>query len=103
MDSADPVSVDALPIVEDIAVEVAPASSGVADPMAMDVDGIGMGSVDKEPKEVVDPAAVVYEIPELAALGRAFRSSKPVMLTESETEYVVQCVKHIFANHVVLQ
>jgi coatomer protein complex subunit gamma len=25
------------------------------------------------------------------------------MLTESETEYVVQCVKHIFTNHVVLQ
>lgn len=100
MDSADPVSVDALPIVEDIAVEVAPASS---DAVAMEIDGLGMGSVEKEPKEIVDPAAVVYEIPELAALGRAFRSSKPVMLTESETEYVVQCVKHIFPNHVVLQ
>ena len=52
---------------------------------------------------LVDPAADVYAIPELAALGRAFRSSSAVPLTESETEYVVKCVKHIFKDHVVLQ
>jgi coatomer protein complex subunit gamma len=54
-------------------------------------------------KEPLDPAAAIYEIPELAELGRAFRSSLPVPLTESETEYVVQCTKHLFQNHVVLQ
>jgi coatomer protein complex subunit gamma len=58
---------------------------------------------EKKKKEVVDPAAAVYAIPELAALGRAFRSSSAVPLTESETEYVVQCIKHIFPKHVVLQ
>ncbi|EEC16547.1 coatomer gamma subunit, putative, partial [Ixodes scapularis] len=45
------------------------------------------------------------KVPELAALslGPLFKSSSPVSLTESETEYVVKCVKHVFARHVVLQ
>jgi hypothetical protein len=30
-------------------------------------------------------------------------SAKPAQLTESETEYQVSCVKHIFAEHVVFQ
>lgn len=42
-------------------------------------------------------------IPELAALGPVFKSSSPQQLTESETEYVVNCVKHVFANSVVFQ
>lgn len=42
------------------------------------------------------------QVPELAALGRVFRSTAPVELTESETEYVVRCVKHVLDRHVVL-
>ena len=43
-------------------------------------------------------------IPEFASLGPLFKSSsKPLELTESETEYVVHCVKHVFANHIVFQ
>ena len=43
-------------------------------------------------------------MPEIAKLGPLFKSSdKPSDLTESETEYVVQCVKHTFAEHVVFQ
>mmetsp|Transcript_15685 Transcript_15685/g.15818 ORF Transcript_15685/g.15818 Transcript_15685/m.15818 type:complete len:926 (+) Transcript_15685:91-2868(+) len=53
--------------------------------------------------ETVDPAAAVYRIPELSSYGRAFRSSTETPLTETEMEYVVSCVKHIFADHVVLQ
>lgn len=41
-------------------------------------------------------------MPELSSLGRVFRSTAPVALTETETEYVVRCVKHIFEEHVVL-
>lgn len=37
------------------------------------------------------------------ALGPIFKSSSPQQLTESETEYVVNCVKHVFANHVLFQ
>jgi len=53
--------------------------------------------------EAVDPAAAVYRVPELSGLGRAFRSSTESALTETEMEYVVSCVKHIFEGHIVLQ
>ncbi len=53
-------------------------------------------------EETGDAIAALYAIPELAALGRVFRSTRPVPLTESETEYVVQCVKHVFEDHLVL-
>ncbi|KAK7862012.1 hypothetical protein R5R35_002151 [Gryllus longicercus] len=43
-------------------------------------------------------------VPELANLSISlFHSSDPVELTESETEYVVRCVKHCFPEHLVLQ
>lgn len=35
--------------------------------------------------------------------GPLFRSSEIVELTESETEYVVRCVKHCYTRHIVLQ
>lgn len=42
-------------------------------------------------------------MPDFAKYGALFRSSEPQELTESETEYVVHCVKHTFRQHVVLQ
>ncbi|KAF9363712.1 coatomer subunit gamma [Mortierella sp. NVP85] len=49
-------------------------------------------------------AQKLAEIPEFASFGPLFKSTaKPVELTESETEYVVTCVKHVFAHHVVFQ
>ena len=43
-------------------------------------------------------------VPELANLGNLFKSSSlPAELTESETEYVVRCVKHVFSRHIVFQ
>lgn len=43
-------------------------------------------------------------MPEFANYGPVLSSStKPVQLTESETEYQVSCVKHIFKEHVVFQ
>lgn len=98
-----PLTLSSLPIVEDSAEEIEAATNGVDTHMESDVVPLGMVEEKKKKKEVVDPAAVVYAIPELASLGRAFRSSAPTPLTESETEYVVQCIKHIFPNHVVLQ
>ena len=43
------------------------------------------------------------EVPELAMYGEVLGSSKSAQLTESETEYQVSCVKHIFAEHIVFQ
>eukprot|EP00232_Nephroselmis_pyriformis_P001344 CAMPEP_0182909478 /NCGR_PEP_ID=MMETSP0034_2-20130328/35771_1 /TAXON_ID=156128 /ORGANISM="Nephroselmis pyriformis, Strain CCMP717" /LENGTH=896 /DNA_ID=CAMNT_0025045735 /DNA_START=14 /DNA_END=2704 /DNA_ORIENTATION=- len=48
-------------------------------------------------------AEKLAEIPELAGFGRLFKSSAAVELTEAETEYSVNVVKHVFANHIVLQ
>ena len=45
----------------------------------------------------------LMQIPELKAHGPVLRSSSTIELTESETEYVVTVIKHIFKNHVVLQ
>jgi len=42
-------------------------------------------------------------IPELREFGPVLKSSGVVELTESETEYVVSGVKHLFKEHVVLQ
>jgi coatomer protein complex subunit gamma len=50
-----------------------------------------------------DPASAVYAVPEFSKLGRAFRSCPSVALTETEMEYVVSCVKHVFDDRIVLQ
>ncbi|KAL2512218.1 Coatomer subunit gamma [Abeliophyllum distichum] len=58
------------------------------------------------PPTVPTSAADAYErllssIPEFASFGKLFKSSAPVELTEAETEYAVNVVKHIFDRHVV--
>ena len=42
-------------------------------------------------------------IPEIKSYGPVLKSSQLVELTESETEYVVSAIKHIFKDHIVLQ
>jgi coatomer subunit gamma len=104
MDSPDPITFSVLPIVEDAPALARTVSGDGMDDMDVADSAPGAnGDANGVAKEAVDPAAVIYAIPELAQLGRAFRSSPPVQLTESETEYVVQCTKHVFAAHVVLQ
>jgi hypothetical protein len=48
-------------------------------------------------------AQELMQIPEVKEFGNVLKSSLPIELTESETEYVVSVVKHIFPEHVVLQ
>lgn len=48
-------------------------------------------------------ATQLAQIPQFATFGRLFKSSQPVELTESETEYVVSCVKHLFNDRIVFQ
>ena len=45
----------------------------------------------------------LLQIPELKAHGAVLSSSSPVELSESETEYVVSVIKHIYKEHLVLQ
>ena len=48
-------------------------------------------------------AQALLQVPELKAHGALLHSSQPVELTESETEYVVSVIKHIYKDHLVLQ
>lgn len=48
-------------------------------------------------------AQTLAAIPELKDFGPLLKSSGVVELTESETEYVVTAIKHLFRQHVVLQ
>lgn len=48
-------------------------------------------------------AEQLASIPEFSGLGSIFKSSSLVELTESDTEYVVSCIKHLFSRHLVLQ
>lgn len=63
----------------------------------------------RKPKEkaAVSKHAIYQEqlqrVEEFASLGNLMKSSDPVELTESETEYVVKCIKHTFMDHIVLQ
>ncbi|KAI9669546.1 MAG: coatomer subunit gamma [Caeruleum heppii] len=45
----------------------------------------------------------LQQIPELKSYGPVLKSSSVVELTESEMEYVVSAIKHIFKEHVVVQ
>lgn len=60
---------------------------------------------DEKPKATVMEvyAEQLKAIPEFSNLGVLFKSSEISALTESEVEYVVGCVKHIFPERVVLQ
>jgi coatomer protein complex subunit gamma len=49
-------------------------------------------------------AAQIAAVPEFESYGSILKSSpKPIALTESETEYVVSTVKHVFKEHIVFQ
>jgi coatomer protein complex subunit gamma len=63
-----------------------------------------MNTIESTKKEkLASRLDVLNNIPEFAAFGRIFLSSSPIPLTETETEYVVHCIKHIYDNHIVIQ
>ncbi|MBA0631548.1 hypothetical protein Godav_000412, partial [Gossypium davidsonii] len=65
---------------------------------------IGLGAPPAGPPSTVDAyEKLLSSIPEFANFGKLFKSSAPVELTEAETEYAVNVVKHIFDGHVVFQ
>ncbi|EYU42621.1 hypothetical protein ABFS82_14G113600 [Erythranthe guttata] len=64
----------------------------------------GLGAPPPPPTSAADAyERILTAIPEFASFGKLFKSSAPVELTEAETEYAVNVVKHIFDSHVVFQ
>ncbi|KAJ6906082.1 coatomer subunit gamma-like isoform X1 [Populus alba x Populus x berolinensis] len=64
----------------------------------------GLGAPLAGPPSTADAyERLLSSIPEFSDFGKLFKSSAPVELTEAETEYAVNVVKHIFDRHVVFQ
>ncbi|XP_065855289.1 coatomer subunit gamma-2 [Euphorbia lathyris] len=64
----------------------------------------GISALPAGPPSTVDAyERLLSSIPEFSSFGKLFKSSAPVELTEAETEYAVNVVKHIFDEHVVFQ
>lgn len=100
MESEEPLSLSALPIVEELPPDLPTSPTDMSEVLtSLSNDA----STSKVAPTVLDPAGIIYKIPELASFGRVFRSCAPTALTEAEAEYVVHCVKHIMDDHIILQ
>ena len=103
-DDSDLLTFDSLPIVE---VHGALRTGTIADNSNINTASMDATSpIDISATDTtVDPASIVYAVPELVPYGPIFRSTPSVDLTERETEYYVNCVKHILSStqHVILQ
>ncbi|XP_042520478.1 coatomer subunit gamma-2 [Macadamia integrifolia] len=63
-----------------------------------------LGAPPTGPASTIDAyEKLLSSIPEFSGFGPLFKSSAPVELTEAETEYAVNVVKHIYDGHVVFQ
>ncbi|KAL5723339.1 hypothetical protein ACHQM5_006750 [Ranunculus cassubicifolius] len=61
----------------------------------------GLGAPPSAPTSTADAyERILSAIPEFSSFGKLFKSSAPVELTEAETEYVVNAIKHIYDGHV---
>ena len=100
MDSNESLQFMTLPIVED----AEPTSTSNRERNKnKQIMSSSSSAVNSKKMPVIDAAADIYAIPELASLGRVFRSCPAVELSESETEYVAICIKHIMDEYVILQ
>ncbi|KAF8665418.1 hypothetical protein AX16_000437 [Volvariella volvacea WC 439] len=87
------------------------AAQEAARPSTLDTIGVPTTTkaVDAPPPPTAAETQSAYlqqlaDVPEFASYGAVLNSStKPAQLTESETEYQVTCVKHIFKEHIVFQ
>ncbi|RZC92564.1 hypothetical protein C5167_029341 [Papaver somniferum] len=79
-------------------------SQSLAEKKAPGKKATGLGAAPSGPPSTVDAyEKMLSSIPEFSHFGKLFKSSAPVELTEAETEYSVNVVKHIFDGNVVFQ
>jgi len=98
--ASEQLTFETLPILEKSAVTSAMATGGSAG--ALDSISQTPAKSSLSSNNQVDVTAAVTAIPELANLGRIFRTCPNVPLTESETEYVVTCCKHVISPQLVI-
>jgi len=92
------------PCVEPFDLKTIPTTAPVQEEITQDAMII-TSTVTKAPKVSREEANAerLSNIPGIQRLGTLHKSSASVQLTENETEYTVQCIKHTFANHMVFQ
>lgn len=92
------------PCTETFDLSTVPISAPVKEEVQNDVMIIS-NPIAKVPKITREEANAerLSQIPGIQRLGPLHKSSPSVQLTENETEYTVQCVKHCFSNHMVFQ
>ncbi|XP_019551575.2 coatomer subunit gamma [Aedes albopictus] len=92
------------PLTEKFDLSVVPKSQTVQ-PEVTDEVMIMNNAIPKIPRITREEANTekLLQIPGIHRLGALHKSSLPVQLTESETEYTVSCIKHCFGHHVVFQ
>ncbi|KAL9269657.1 Coatomer subunit gamma-like protein, partial [Drosera capensis] len=78
-------------------------SQPLADKKAPGKKPTGLGAPPVVPASVDTYEKLLSSVPEFLSYGKLFKSSAPVELTEAETEYSVNVVKHIFDGHIVFQ
>ncbi|KAG9509598.1 Coatomer subunit gamma, partial [Fragariocoptes setiger] len=61
--------------------------------------------VENDDESTLSYNEVIQNVDELKELnlGPLQKSSPPILLTERDTEFVVECVKHVFQNHILFQ
>ncbi|KAJ4962815.1 hypothetical protein NE237_022754 [Protea cynaroides] len=94
--SEEPFDIDAVPK------EV--KSQPLAEKKAPGKKPAGLGAPPTGPTSTIDTyEKLLSSISEFSSFGQLFKSSVPVELTEAETEYAVNVVKHIYDGNVVFQ
>ncbi|XP_010254880.1 PREDICTED: coatomer subunit gamma-2 [Nelumbo nucifera] len=79
-------------------------SQALAEKKAPGKKPTGLGAPPSGPTSTIDAyEKMLSSIPEFSSFGNLIKSSEPVELTEAETEYAVNVVKHIYDGHVVFQ
>ena len=89
--------------VSKVAMAAEPTKAGIraGEPSTSAAGAAAMATSSSDPSRY---AKELEDIPEFKSFGPVLKSSnKPTELTERETEYVATAVKHIFAEHIVLQ
>lgn len=96
-------SVPLAPVSHEDDIKTGPGVVPTTEGMLISVAAPGVPAARPTPSREENYSERLAAVPGVSSLGPLFRSSDTVELTESETEYVVRCVKHIYGHHVVLQ
>lgn len=79
------------------------ATAAAASAAAVGGAGYGAAAAGSDGGAAAQYEAIIKARPEFVAMGKLFRSSAPVRLTEEDTEYVIHAIKHVFPSHLVVQ